>query len=649
MNREQAKEELKSNLLSYVSKVTKPSKGGLFVCPLCGSGEGHNGTGAFSINKQDSKSWKCFSCLEVGDIFELYGQLNRITDFRAQLEGVADIFGFSLDALDNNYQSSESISRESITQEPKQDYTDFFLQANKSITSTDYPQTRGLSQEVLGRFKIGYVAEWQHPKAPTAPASPRLIIPTSKHSYLARDVRSDIPDNQKSYSKLKVGDIAMFNLPALQQDEKPIFVVEGEIDALSIIEAGGEAVALGTIAKTKDFLKLFDFIDTPSQPLIIAMDNDSKGNQARDELTVGLESLDISFYVANPAGVYKDANEALTSDKKAFFEAVAHPENIEDKLKEAEKEAYITSSAGAQLQDFLDGITANADTPSIATGFTKFDKVLDGGLYEGLYFIGAISSLGKTTLALQIMDQLAQSEQDVLLFSLEMAQNELMSKSISRHTLTRILENGGDMHHAKTARGITDGKRYVKYSKSERENIKESVKEYGCYANRIFISEGVGNIGVEEIRQHVERHIKITGNRPIVLIDYVQILAPYNERSTDKQNTDKAVLELKRISRDYKIPMIAISSLNRQNYNSPISMEAFKESGAVEYSSDVLIGLQLKGVGTTGFDVNEAKAKSPREIELVILKNRNGRTGDKLPFTYYPLFNYFKEDQGGQA
>lgn len=64
---------------------------------------------------------------------------------------------------------------------------------------------------------------------------------------------------------------------------------------------------------------------------------------------------------------------------------------------------------------------------------------------------------------------------------------------------------------------------------------------------------------------------------------------------------------------------------------------------AIEYSSDVLIGLQLKGAGTKEFDVTEAKAKNPREIELVILKNRNGATGKRIQYKYYPMFNYFEE------
>ena len=166
---------------------------------------------------------------------------------------------------------------------------------------------------------------------------------------------------------------------------------------------------------------------------------------------------------------------------------------------------------------------------------------------------------------------------------------------------------------------------------------------YGKYAEKIYISEGVGNIGVDQIRNTIKEHILYTGNIPIVIVDYLQILAPYSERATDKQNTDKAVMELKRISRDYKLPVIGISSFNRANYKEAVTMEAFKESGAIEYSSDVLIGLQLKGAGGANFDANEAKAKNPREIELVILKNRNGQTGGKLSYNYYPMFNYYEE------
>ena len=325
--------------------------------------------------------------------------------------------------------------------------------------------------------------------------------------------------------------------------------------------------------------------------------------------------------------------------EKAYEKAYA----VADEAEQAEREAYLKTSTAHYLQSFIDGIPESVNTPCISTGFSSLDNVLDGGLYEGLYVIGAISSLGKTTLIAQIADQIAQAGTDVLFFSLEMARNELISKSVSRHTLIKAFESKIPISNAKTARGITTGKRYVNYSKAERELITSSIQAYSAYAEHIYISEGVGDIGAIQIREAVERHISLTGNKPVVIVDYLQILAPYNERFSDKQNNDKAMLELKRTSRDNKIPLIAISSFNRENYKEEVNMSAFKETGSIEYSSDVLIGLQLKGAGKKDFDATEEKKRDPRSIELVILKNRNGRVGDRLPFQYYPLFNFFKE------
>ena len=437
-----------------------------------------------------------------------------------------------------------------------------------------------------------------------------------------------------------------FNREALQTAKKPVYIVEGEIDALSIIEAGGEAVAIGSTANTRRFLEELR-TKKPAQILIIALDNDKSGQEAAGALQAGLDELAIPYYRYNPAGGAKDANELLTANREELIARVAEGEELATQ-KAAEdlqtrQEEYRQKSAAAHLQDFIDGITASVNTPFIPTGFPKLDTVLDGGLFEGLYVCGAISSLGKTTLLLQIGDQIAQAGHDVLIFSLEMARAELMSKSISRHTLQEVLETGGDIRNAKTARGITTGARYANYNAVERELIQTAIKRYAGYAGHIFIHEGEGNIGVKEVREIVREHTVITGQAPVVIVDYLQILAPADVRATDKQNTDKAVLELKRISRDYKTPVIAISSFNRENYKNAVTMEAFKESGAVEYSADVLIGLQLAGAGKDNFNATEAKKKDPREVELVILKNRNGRTGDTVEYKYYAMFNTFRE------
>ncbi len=644
MRLEEASELLKPKLREYVEMKTVPSKGkGMYVCPVCRSGEGPHHTGAFSIDA-DGTHWKCFSCGRGGDIFDLIKEREGIGSYPDQVKFAGELFGIDVeDPEPVSIYTHTDTHMNTHTKEAPADYTAFFLQANKDIDKTTYH--RGISLDTLNRFKVGYVEAWKHPKTEDNPyinATPRLIIPTSKESYLARDTREQVPEDQKNYTKSKVGSTHIFNLEALKTADRSIYVVEGELDALSIIDVGGEAIGLGSISQKNKFIEAVKK-DRPADPLIIALDNDKKGKEGAKELIKALKDNGIPCYQADPYNGAKDANMALMKDREAFKKEVMRVYMTDEELQEADRKEYLKTSTANYIKDFIQGISESADTPAISTGFKKLDEELDGGLYEGLYVIGGIASLGKTSLTLQIADQIAEAGHDVLIFSLEMARTELMSKSISRITLKTVNAEGGDTRNAKTARGITTGARYKNYSKEEKNLISRSVKQYGEYARHIFIHEGVGNIGTDYIRKTIDRHIFFTGNKPVVFIDYIQVLAPQDIRATDKQNTDKAVLELKRISRDFKIPVFGISSFNRASYSNEVAMDAFKESGSLEYGSDVLIGLQLEGAGKKEFDSTKAKTENPRKIELVILKNRNGKTGAKIQYSYYPAFNYFIE------
>ena len=318
----------------------------------------------------------------------------------------------------------------------------FFEEAHSHITETDYATKRGLSQDTIDRFCLGYVPAWKHPNAPSkAPATPRLIIPIGEYCYLARDTRSVIPEEQQDYkkSKAKGKDTVSwtFNAGAIETATQPIFIVEGELDALSIVDVGGEAVAIGSTSYTRRFLSELADRKKPTQPFIIALDKDTAGSKATQELVEGLEKLGIHSYTDNPAGQYKDASEALEHSRSQLTRLVL---NITEEVKKKEAEAkqeekleYLKNSSASHLQEFIDGIKSSVNTQYFPTGFEKLDSILGGGLFEGLVTVGAISSLGKTSLILQIADQVAQSETDVLIFSLEMARTELMSKSISRH------------------------------------------------------------------------------------------------------------------------------------------------------------------------------------------------------------------------
>lgn len=643
------REVLKSYLPEYAAATLNRSKSGLYCCPVCGSGNGAKGTGAFSIDKKKNR-YTCFSCGASGDIFDLIGVIYHTTDTAEQFRIAREIYGGAIQSAPaQEYVPQTTRARENVNkskhtaQHTHEEHGDFsqYIEISRaalknSPAAVAYLQGRGISETTAARAHLGYDERTRS-----------IVIPYDRQGgyYTTRTIEG------KAYRKPKTeeaGPQPLYNRADLHNAANaPIFVLEGEIDAISVIEAGGHAVAL---CGAKNGRKLLEEIEQnpASGPLILSLDNDEAGFTASAEIGAELAQMGVNFITANIAGAYKDANEALTANRQAFTQAVQaailQARQAAEREAAAEREKYRKeNSARNFINDFINGIKESADTPEIPTGFPALDVAMDGGLRKGLYILGAISSLGKTTFVMQIADQIAESGRDVLIFSLEMARAELMSKSISRETLLYSTEQGAGNRLAKTSLGITTGKRYENYTPAEVEAINAAVKKYGEYSGNLFIFEGVGDIGVKEIRQAVEKHKNIAGASPVVIVDYLQILAPHDPRSNEKQNADKAVLELKRISRDFSTPVIAVSSFNRQNYSAPVSMEAFKESGAIEYSADVLIGLQAKGAGEPNFDIDAAKAADPRQIEAKILKNRSGKTGLTLNFNYYPLFNLYKE------
>lgn len=518
---------------------------------------------------------------------------------------------------------------------------------NRKAQKCDYLTKRGISEEIQDKFLIGYCENWKHPKLQPHTAkfispTPRIIIPIGTSAYIARDIRPDVKESEQPYIKSKVGHVRTFNEFALMQKQN-CFVVEGEIDALSMIELGFNACALGSTAYINKFIDALKAIEPEERAplLILALDNDDAGIKATNDLMKRLDEIGMKYTVPNVKEIYgecKDANDALLQDRAGFEKRLKH-------LCKTREELYNDKSAKNLALDFLNDYLNNENPKPISTGFANLDEQLDGGLFEGLYFMGAISSLGKTTLALQIADNIAKAGRDVLIFSLEMSKRELLAKSISRLTM-QSCDFGADVFsHARSVRDLTTYKE--KNDNNQNRIIQKAIKDYTEFAEHIFILEGLGDVTVDRVRAAVAEHVICRKQKPVVFIDYLQIIAPDDVRATDKQNTDKAVLELKRLSRDYKIPVFAVSSLNRENYSKPISMQAFKESGAIEYSSDVLIGLQFKGVEEVKkneeFDVNAAKNQFPRDIELKVLKNRNGKTGNKVDFVYYQNFNNFDE------
>lgn len=627
-------EDLACYLPQYVKDHLTPSKNNMYVCPFCGSGTGRHGTGAFGIVPENPRKFKCFACDKTGDIFDLIGQMEGITSFPQQKKRLTELYAPAM--LNTGGAKIHRPEPDPVSKSPKikaeenEALEGYFKECHKRLPAGCY---RGIDPGTLEKFRVGYDPAWKNPKAPMAPASGRIIIPTGGGSYIARAANEE----EKEHRYFDVGEKQLFNSRALITAQSPVFIVEGEIDALSIISAGGEAVGIGGTSGGDKLLSLLA-AERPAEKLIIALDNDDPGKETTAKLVTALNGLKIDYLVVNVYGDHKDANEALQADREA----------LEDKIKNVEDLARREYVKEKSVAGYMDTYIARLRYPAkvTPTGFPKLDRRLGGGLSAGLIVVGAVSSLGKTTFLLQVADNMTAAGADVLYFSLEMSKAEIITKSLSRLSYIKSQERNGTAQYAKDTNSILLGA--TKFNETEIGVLNDCLKEYEReHASRMYIIEGddgeAGEMTIDGLYKRAQDHIAKTGNTPVIFVDYLQILPPAKEKMSDTEAVRYNVKKLKDISRELSTPVIVISSFNRANYKTVGDMESFKQSGGIEYSADLLFTMEFNGVGTDNFNLKEAKSKNPREVLLRPLKNRNGGINWAGEYYYNPIYNFFYE------
>jgi len=663
MTREQAIREIRQRV-PMTDLLTK-SKSGLYDCPFCGSGTGAHGTGAMKLYPESNTAF-CHACKneaiegKPADVIDLYRQKFG-TDFNTAVNELARECGIELDSTrekgqvdgaggrrsdfyrqDNTQIPSKMKTRKNAPQEPQRttpDYSPYFATCRERLTdpaAASYLSARGISLATATAAGIGFdpaadpaaapggIGEVKHP-------CPRIILPTSPTHYVGRSID---PATDPAFQKInsKGSKPGIFNQQGLYtQDVQEIFVCEGAFDALSILEAGAAAIALNSASNADALVKQLERRRTAAT-VILCLDNDDAGNKAAQTIRQGLDHLNISHINGDICGGHKDPNEALTADRAAFFAAVERAQQ-QAAAKPDNTAIYVNSIMAGEIEQFRQ---------EIKTGFPNLDREA-GGLYAGLYCIAAISSLGKTSFALQLADNLAKAGHDVVFFSLEQSRLELVSKSIARITAQN------DLATAVTSLSIRKG--YLP------ERVQNAAKQYTQEVqDRISIVEGNFSCNISFIGDYIRQYIRRNGVKPVVFIDYLQILQGEPQertRQSTKEMIDTTVTQLKRISREMGLTVFVVSSVNRQNYLTPIDFEALKESGSIEYTADTIWGLQLQCLNDPAFDkqnnikerrqkIKEAKAATPRKIELCCLKNRYGIANFSCYFDYYPANDLFK-------
>ena len=330
--------KIKPLLLDYVKEITEPSRNGSknqYICPLCKSGTGKNRSGAFTVYPE-TNSYHCFACGASGDIFKLYGNINNIIDFK-------DII--------RELESKYNIPSTKFVDKKNKDYTRFFAIAEQHLHETDYLINRGISIETQRKFHCGYVANYQYNH--NSQSTSAVIIPTSNSSFMWRSTTENI--------KQKRGTAHILNPSALKNEY--CFVVEGEIDCISVDECGFSCIGLGS---TSNIRKIFDY-DTSKTVLIIALDNDKAGCKATVELAKDCDEHRVPYIIASKDiwNDCKDANELLIKDK---FMLISNLQTLSEKAVTLDKDKWLSESL-KRKEDNSDW--KSKLTRTLTTGYVK--------------------------------------------------------------------------------------------------------------------------------------------------------------------------------------------------------------------------------------------------------------------------------------
>ncbi|MGI6198035.1 MAG: replicative DNA helicase [Candidatus Cloacimonadaceae bacterium] len=242
----------------------------------------------------------------------------------------------------------------------------------------------------------------------------------------------------------------------------------------------------------------------------------------------------------------------------------------------------------------------------VASGFSKLDA-LTGGFRPGQFIIvAARPAMGKTALALNIATHAAvELGKKVAIFTMEMSADEVVMRMFS--SLVKV-----KMDSMMRGFGMDEEKLI---------NIMQASDVLS--SKHIYIDESGTNSPLD-IRAKTRRLAAEIGGLDLILIDYLQLMTLPRDRENRQQEISEISRALKILAKDMKIPVVALSQLNRQletrEDKRPVLAD-LRESGAIEQDADLVMFIYRDDYYT------KEKSEKPGIAEIIIGKNRHGPTG----------------------
>ncbi len=357
-----------------------------------------------------------------------------------------------------------------------------------------------------------------------------------------------------------------------------------------------------------------------------------------DSFAVG----NVSYYarIVRDKAILRRMIQATGQIASEAFEGV---EDVEGFLDEAERQVFQVSDSKfsksfSSMQEILvnnmhsieELAAKRADVIGLATGFQDFDR-LTGGLRPGqLVIIAARPAMGKTSLFLSMAQNIAMSGKGVVaIFSLEMTKDELGFRFLSG--MTKI-------EAKKLKVGRLADRDWPRLAQSADQLSK----------SKIFIDDS-GELTVMDVRSRCRRLLSTEKRLDLIVVDYLQLMKGSRASQKGESSREREISEisrnLKSLAKEQKVPIIALSQLNRGVESRPNKrpmLSDLRESGAIEQDADMVCFIYRD-------EVYNKETEDKGIAELIVAKHRAGET-DTIRLAWlseYTLFANLSKDAPG--
>lgn len=318
----------------------------------------------------------------------------------------------------------------------------------------------------------------------------------------------------------------------------------------------------------------------------------------------------ISDSIFNPQGM---TNEQILNDAEQTVFAIAERES-------RSKKDYDT------IQDLVSNALHQADEISrrgdpitgVATGFIGIDDKTAGLQAADLVVIAGRPSMGKTALAINIVEHaIIKEKRTVVVFSMEMPGSSLAMRIIS--SLSRV-----DQHKIRTG-------------KLRHEDWPRLASAVDILKDAHLFIDDTPALTPAELRARCRRIHREHGGLDMVIVDYLQLMQVFGNNENRATEISEISRSLKAMAKELNIPVVALSQLNRsleQRPNKRPVMSDLRESGAIEQDADVIMFIYRD-------EVYNENTEDKGKAEILIAKQRNGPIG-MVPLAFLGQFTRFE-------